>query len=749
MLELGDLIYLPQAENLLRRIAVAGKGLTIVAGLDPRPAGGQPPGEQPVAGSLRPSGRATLFRILMREILASGAAAQATLVATDPPAIRIPRSLRKRIELLSASAAGTHAETIAQAAARRPGLLVIESLTVESAPPALEAAAGGCWVLSQLDTVFRGAEVTQHLVDLGVQQDRLGSLSWIVAVQRLATLCPHCKQAAPLPPAQFAEIRRRYPDLDIAPEVETFYAAAGCPRCHFTGREGEVSIFDLHCVERDETSPQDQHRSLTFERYMLALAAAGHLPLSDLLDFEAHRLHGTYSLLAASERALVATNRELERRLAELEAANRVLQQRTGALISLEGIGQALIHSTGLDDLAARLCKNARDLCGADRSILYFLRAGSNVVEVVAECGWDPSLVHRQLDATSVLGGDPDAQPSVHRGLPPGVPHRSSDVTASALRTGLRVPLIADGRHLGLMIVHTSQKPRFAPGEVALLQTFANQASVAIQRAGLIDTLQAKIAQLEVAQAELVKKERLEHELELARQVQESVLPRAFPAIPGYAFAAISQPARWVGGDFYDLIPLDDHRLGLVIGDVSDKGMPAALFMAQAHSLWAVEARRADSPCAVLTNVHRLLQQLGRTGMFVTMFYGILDQASRRLTYARAGHDRPILLREGEAASLGGEGTVLGFPDMDRLYLSEEHLGLKPGDRLVLYSDGLIDTMAPSGRSFGLDRLVTLLKSNRALPADALCGAVFDHLHAYQSTAEQFDDMSIFVMDVT
>jgi len=744
MLELGDLIHLPQAEDLLQRIIAAGQGLTIVAGLDPRPLAGQP-----LAGDFRPSGRATIFRVLMREILTSGAAAQAVFVTRDPGALRVPPSLRKRIEMLPVSPTASYAETIARAAASRPGLLVIDCLSEESALPALEAATGGAWVLSQLDTVFRGTEVAHHLVDLGVPEDRLGSLSWIVAVQRLPTLCSHCKQPVPITQAQLAEVRRRCPGLGSSLDVDGFYRAPGCSRCHFTGREGEVSVLDLHCAGKDLAEPPGQEASLTFERCILTLVAEGHLPLDDVLDFEAYRLHGTYNLLAASERILTETNRELERRLAELEAANRVLQQRTEALISLEGIGQALIRSTGLDDLAARLCRNARDLCGADRAILYFLRAEANVVEIVAECGWDPSLIHQQLDATSVLGGDLDPEPCMHHGSPPGVPHRPTDVTASALRTGLRVPLIAGNRQLGLMIVHTSQKSRFTPGEVALLQTFANQASVAIQRAGLIEALQDKITQLEAAQAELVKKERLERELELARQVQDSVLPRSFPAIPGYAFGAHSRPARWVGGDFYDLIQLDDHRLGLVIGDVSDKGMPAALYMAQAHSLWVVEAQRSDSPRAVLSSVHRLLQQMGRTGMFVTMFYGILDQPSRHLTYARAGHDRPILHRDGKARALAGEGTILGFPDIDDLYLSEEQLELHTGDRLVLYSDGLIDTIAPGGLSFGKDRLVALLESHLHLPPTELCTAIFAHLDAYQATAEQFDDMSVLVMDVT
>lgn len=204
---------------------------------------------------------------------------------------------------------------------------------------------------------------------------------------------------------------------------------------------------------------------------------------------------------------------------------------------------------------------------------------------------------------------------------------------------------------------------------MALLQTFAYQAALALQRAGLIEALRENISQLRAAQAELVKKERMERELELARQVQQSVLPRIFPLMPGYTFAARNEPARQVGGDFYDVILLDAHCFGVVIADVSDKGMPAALYMALTRSLLLAEARRERSPFTVLTNVHRLLLELGEPNMFVTVFYGVVDGPARRLTYARAGHDRPLLLRGGNVQSLGGTGTFLGFPEVDDLHL--------------------------------------------------------------------------------
>jgi serine phosphatase RsbU (regulator of sigma subunit) len=745
MLELKDFFHLPQVDALVEQLVADGPGLVVVAGLDPRPLAAPA-----AAGGFLPSGRSTIFGILVRQILTARQAGRAIVVAETKDAVRIPKRLGRQVELALVKSPYTYADRVAEAARQRPELLVIDRLSAETAPAALEAAQSGLRVLSQLDTVFSGAGVARHLLELGVPRELLSGLTWVIAVQRLATLCPHCKQPELPDPAWLAELPLRYRAIASA---GTFFRATGCANCNYTGRYGDVAAFDIFRAGADAAGVLEQPSLFPFAEYVLRLAALGHVPLDDAAQLEAEQLRRTYRLLTTSERALADANATLMRKLAELEAANRVLQQRTEALVSLQDIGHALITSTGLVDLATRVCRHARDLCGADRAILYFLRPDSTA-EVLAASGWNPDLVHRRLDAAQVFGADAagsdhaGAEPTPFTDWPPGVPARSPDVEGAALRAGLRVPLIAQHEVVGLMIVHSTQKSRFAPGEVALLQAFANQAALAIQRTGLIEALHEKIVQLEAAQAELVKKERLERELELARQVQQSLLPRMFPLVPGYAFAARSEPARRVGGDFYDVILLDADRFGVVIADVSDKGMPAALFMALTRSLLLAEARRESSPRAVLANVHRLLLELGEPQMFVTVFYGVVDGTARRLTYARAGHDRPLLLRSGTAQPLGGEGTFLGYLEADELHLSEEQIDLAAGDRLVLYTDGLIDALAPDGRPFGLGRLVSLLQSHAELSPAELCAATFDDLVAYQGTADQYDDMTLLVVEV-
>lgn len=743
MLELRDFFHLPQVDAAVQRLCAEDSGLIVVAGCDPRPEATPIPEH-----GFLPSGRLTIFRILVRQILASRQPPRAIIVTTNPKIIRIPRKLRRDITVSRVKPPMTYPECLADAARRRPQLLVIDRLDAGTVPAALRAAREGTLVLSQLDTIFRGADVARHMLDIGAPRELIQALTWVITVGRMATLCPNCKQPAPPDPLHLAALRGRYPMIDQTLDRATFFRAAGCPDCHHTGRSGDVAAYDIFRADVDASRHVQVPNLLPLEAYVLGLAAHGLLPIDDIYRLDANQLRRTYNQLTASERALADTNAELRRRLAELEAANRVLQGRTEALISLHDIGQALIASTGLDDLGVRVCRRAGDLCGADRAILYYLRS-DETLEVLAATGWDPSLVRQRFSAQLVLRPTEGTEPVPFTGLPPGVPRDPrADARGAALRAGLRVPLLAQGALVGLMIVHTTHRSRFTQGQVALLQTFANQAAVAIQRAGLIEQLRIKIDQLKAAQTELVEKERMEREMELARQVQQSVLPRIFPLMPGYGFGACNRPARRVGGDFYDVILLDGDHFGLVIADVSDKGMPAALYMALTRSLLLAEARRERSPRAVLNNVHRLLLELGQPDMFVTVFYGVVNGPARRLTYARAGHDRPLLLHSGTATRLGGEGIFLGFPDLHQLNLSEETIALHHGDRLILYTDGLTDILSPAGQAFGSGRLESTLLSHAHLPPTELCEATFADLTAYRGDAEQYDDMAMLAVEI-
>jgi serine phosphatase RsbU (regulator of sigma subunit) len=231
--------------------------------------------------------------------------------------------------------------------------------------------------------------------------------------------------------------------------------------------------------------------------------------------------------------------------------------------------------------------------------------------------------------------------------------------------------------------------------------------------------------------------------------VQQDLLPRVFPLLPGYRFAARCEPARQVGGDFYDVIALEDGRIGVAIGDVSDKGVPAALYMATTRSLLRTEARRERSPEAVLRSVHRLLMELGNPGMFVTLFYGVIDPETRALTYARAGHDYPYLYRDGGLERLEGTGVPLGLLEAPLFRLEERQIDLAPDDRLVLYTDGITDVFDGSGESFGRGRLEGLLRTFCGLRPEEMIDAVFAAIAHYCGEEEPFDDRTMLVVQIS
>jgi sigma-B regulation protein RsbU (phosphoserine phosphatase) len=251
---------------------------------------------------------------------------------------------------------------------------------------------------------------------------------------------------------------------------------------------------------------------------------------------------------------------------------------------------------------------------------------------------------------------------------------------------------------------------------------------------------------LKEAQVELVEKERLERELELARDLQQSILPVDFACPPGFSIAATSRPARQVGGDFYDVIPLSGGRIGLVMADVSDKGMPSALYMALTHSLVHVQAKRRASPRQALLATHRLLLEMTRADMFVTVFYGILDPAQSSLLYARAGHDCPLLYspRTGDCRFLTAAGMLLGM--VEDVHLDEKSVSLEPGDLLVLYSDGITDATSPTGEFFGAERLQKAVCCAGGRTAQEACDLILRGVDEFRAGAAQYDDMALLVV---
>ena len=235
------------------------------------------------------------------------------------------------------------------------------------------------------------------------------------------------------------------------------------------------------------------------------------------------------------------------------------------------------------------------------------------------------------------------------------------------------------------------------------------------------------LEELKAAQQQLVEKERMEFELNLARQIQENFLPKQFPVLPGWHIAGRWQPARLVGGDFYDFVNLPDGSLGMVIGDVSGKGVPAALVMAITQHVLRAVAVQLHQPDKVLYVANNLLSERMPPKMFVTCLYMTLDPRNGHIRFANAGHNLPTHYRNGLSSDLHAKGMPLGLlPDMG---YDLQEADLKPGDSLLLYSDGVVEVHNSQGEMFGFSGMHNLLsRIARNLDSEAMITTILEQL---------------------
>lgn len=249
--------------------------------------------------------------------------------------------------------------------------------------------------------------------------------------------------------------------------------------------------------------------------------------------------------------------------------------------------------------------------------------------------------------------------------------------------------------------------------------------------------------ELKAAQAQIIEKEKLEHELELAYEIQMSILPRKLPQLSGYTLGARIVPARAVGGDFYDFFRIGQGQLGVVIGDVTDKGVPAAIFMARTNAFLRAEALRGFTPEETLRAVNRHLVSMNDSMMFATVLYGILDLQTGEFCYARAGHELPILYTaEGGAALLEmSSGMPLGL--MESSTVDTNRTIIPPGGVLLLYTDGVTDERNPDSQVFGASRLGQVLEALNGRSAQQICDDIYQAVEEHMAGEEQFDDITL------
>lgn len=304
-------------------------------------------------------------------------------------------------------------------------------------------------------------------------------------------------------------------------------------------------------------------------------------------------------------------------------------------------------------------------------------------------------------------------------------------VTSLGVQTLVLLPLVAHGEMLGIMLVTFASPAAMREETIRLVTGIGHQAAVAIESRYLYD--------------QKAQQERLTHELALAHDIQAKLIPSHLPAPPGWEVAAFWRSVQEVGGDFYDFIEVTPDQLGIVIADVAGKGMPAALYMALTRSLLRATAPGQTDPQTVLIRVNELLVPDTQRGMFVSLFYAMLDTQTGLLTYANAGHNPPLLIRaDSQLEALRPPGLVLGVQLGIRPEVDQRHLA--PGDGVVFYTDGVTEVFDASAAAFGEERLKAILQENWDQGPEAVVERVREAVNAFSATALPTDDFTLLVI---
>jgi sigma-B regulation protein RsbU (phosphoserine phosphatase) len=313
----------------------------------------------------------------------------------------------------------------------------------------------------------------------------------------------------------------------------------------------------------------------------------------------------------------------------------------------------------------------------------------------------------------------------------------------AALGSQLLLPLSVKDKLLGLVSLgeKRSEEP-YSGTDLRLLKSVASQTALALSNAQLTSSIADEIS----------RREKLNREIEIAREVQERLFPQRLPEIAGLDYSGRCRTALGVGGDYYDFLSLPDGKLGVALGDVSGKGIAAALTMASLQASLRADAMRAgDDLAGLIARVNQMVYDASSEDRYATLFYAQFDPASRRLTYVNAGHCPPILLRSAAAGrsiehlDIAG-GTVVGLvPDVP---YEQAQVDLTPGDLLVIYTDGFSEAMSPQLEEWSEKRLLDAVKSCDGLPAKNAISRIMQAADAFAAGAPQSDDMTLVILRV-
>lgn len=298
-------------------------------------------------------------------------------------------------------------------------------------------------------------------------------------------------------------------------------------------------------------------------------------------------------------------------------------------------------------------------------------------------------------------------------------------------RSEMVAPIISNDEVIGVFDLESDELNAYSEDDLQVLMLLASQVAIIIEKVMLHE--------------QLIEKKRLEGQLEVARQVQLELLPPSDPELPGYDISAYNFPTEEVSGDYYDWVRIFDDQIGIVIADVSGKGVPAALLMAFLRASLRAATHIGYATHISMAKVNFLLWESIERNQYVTAFYGILDASNGTLSYSNAGHNPPILLKaNGESKMIHRGEQPLGMFRDTRYH--EYYLSFEPGDVLILYTDGVTEAQNPAGEEFGRDRLLEAAKSAYELPAREMIASIEMAVLAWTAGAGTTDDVTFFII---
>lgn len=403
-------------------------------------------------------------------------------------------------------------------------------------------------------------------------------------------------------------------------------------------------------------------------------------------------------------------------------------------------ISQQISRTIDLQDTLAHLLRLLRSVLEYDAAGIFVLNrnapaglhTGPNMIAGMAAVGFehlaegnDPMLRsgkgivgHVIRTGATVVAPDVSREPEYIEGR-------------AETQSEIAVPIVSNGEVIGALNLESDRLNAFSAADAELLEAFAVAAAISIQKA--------------VLHQQVLEKRLIEQQLRIAREVQNTLLPAAPPVVEGYDIAGVNLPAWDIGGDYFDYLPLADGRLGLVIADVSGKGVPAALLMATFRAALRSEVRKNRSISEIIGDVHGTLVESMDTSRFVSAVYGILDPRPGTFTYANCGHNPPILLHaRGDKELLETGRPALGMFGDQPVVLRTVHLG--PGDTLLLYTDGVVELTDAGLAEFGEARLARVLSDSAARPARGIIDALLEATRVHGGREHYEDDFTLVVV---